>query len=53
MAVAQDVLLDGRAVIGFAEGLVFAGQAGGLGAEGGDHQGQSKDAERVSGLKHG
>jgi hypothetical protein len=28
-------------------------EAGGLGAEGGDHQGQSKGAERVSGLKHG
>jgi len=45
VAVAQDVLLDGRAVIGFAEGFVFAGQAGGLGGEGGDHQGQSEAAE--------
>ncbi|MFD2884386.1 hypothetical protein ACFS4T_24170 [Pseudomonas lini] len=53
MAVAQDVLLDGRAVIGFAEGFVFAGQAGGMSGEGGDHQGQSEAGEQVSRLKHG
>jgi hypothetical protein len=53
MAVAQNVLLDGRAVIGFAEGFLFAGQTSGVSGEGGDHQGQSEAGEQVSGLKHG
>ena len=53
VAVAQDVLLDGRAVIGFAEGFVFGAEAGRVGGEGGDHQGQSEAGEQVTGLKHG
>ena len=53
VAVAQDVLLDGRAVIGLAEGFVFGAEAGRVGGKGGDHQGQSEAGEQVTGLKHG
>jgi hypothetical protein len=35
-------LFDGRAVIGLAERFVFGRQAGSLGGESGDYQGQSE-----------
>jgi len=53
VAVAQDVLFDRRAVIGFAESFVFSSQARRVGGKGSDHQGQSEAGEQVTGLKHG
>jgi hypothetical protein len=53
MAVAQYVLLDGRAVIGFAEGLLLAGEACGLDTAAGNHHGQGKAGKQVTRVLHG
>lgn len=52
MAVTQHVLLDGGAVIGFAEGFVFAGPASGMSAKAGHRQGEAEAGKQESGLPH-
>jgi hypothetical protein len=47
-AVAQYVLLDSGAVVGFPEGFVFTGQTGGLRATAGDQHGQGEAGQQVS-----